>query len=135
MGGEYVSALHIEAERLRSKGLSMWHNELIWYSVISLSVCAALCEAFGTAAAPFFVLQSCTATLLFESVSYLEHYGLERRIVGDADQTQGKVGLLKKRYEPVTNMHSWDTAARITNTLLFKLQQHADHHANAGKRF
>ena len=32
-------------------------------------------------------------------------------------------------------MHSWDTAARMTNTLLFKLQRHADHHARAGKRY
>ena len=58
---------------------------------------------------------------------------LERRIVGEVGAAGAS--LLTKRYEPVTAMHSWDTAARITNTLLFKLQRHADHHAHAGKRY
>lgn len=131
--GEYASALHIEARRLRTKGLPWWQSEMLWYSVVSLAVCGALCRGIGAGAAPFFALQSLTAILLFESVNYLEHYGLERRVVGEAGAAGAS--LLTKRYEPVTAMHSWDTAARITNTLLFKLQRHADHHAHAGKRY
>ena len=74
-------------------------------------------------------------------MNYLEHYGLERREVVDSGAAEAgtdkahRPGVLRKRYEPVTAMHSWDTAARLTNTLLFKLQRHADHHAHAGKRF
>ena len=137
--GEYLSAWHIELNRLRTKRLPAWHNEMIWYTLVSAAICATLCKAFGSAAVPFFAIQSITAILLFESVNYLEHYGLERREVeGAADAGAEKThrpGLLQKRYEPVTAMHSWDTAARLTNTLLFKLQRHTDHHAHAGKRF
>jgi alkane 1-monooxygenase len=38
-------------------------------------------------------------------------------------------------YEGVTLEHSWDSPHRLTNMALFKLQRHADHHVNAGKRY
>merc|ERR1719350_390967 len=77
----------------------------------------------GPLAIPYFIGQSFVAVLLFESVNYLEHYGLERKEI--------KPG----QYEPVAPQHSWDTPARITNHVMFKLQRHADHHAHAGKRY
>ena len=79
--------------------------------------------AWGPRAVLCFALQALVAVLLFESVNYLEHYGLERR--KDA----------KGKYERVQPQHSWDSTARFTNHILIKLQRHADHHAHAGKRF
>ena len=80
--------------------------------------------AWGPRAVLCFALQALVAVLLFESVNYLEHYGLERR--KDARTS---------RYERVQPQHSWDSTARFTNHILIKLQRHADHHAHAGKRF
>jgi alkane 1-monooxygenase len=79
--------------------------------------------AFGMVAVKFFFLQAFWAIILFESVNYLEHYGLERR--------QNKNGT----HETVKPQHSWDSPARLTNMITIKLQRHADHHAHAGKRF
>lgn len=121
--GEFLSACELETGRLRRKGLPWWHNEIPHYFLCSASLCAGLVLAFGSKSLSFFVIQAAAAVLLFESVNYLEHYGLERR-----ETTPGV-------YETVQPQHSWDSPARLTNHVLFKLQRHADHHAHAGKRY
>jgi alkane 1-monooxygenase len=121
--GEFLSACRLEAARLRRKGLPWWHNEIPVYFLMSGGIALALAGLTGSAAVPLFVAQSFIAVLLFESVNYLEHYGLERR------------ELMPGQFEPVQPQHSWDTACRVTNHVMFKLERHADHHAHAGKRY
>lgn len=121
--GEFVSACHIEAARLKRKGLAWWHGEIPLYFVASLALALGLAGLAGSAALPFFLFQSAVAVLLFESVNYIEHYGLER------------VEVKPGEFEQVQPKHSWDAPTRVTNHLLFKLQRHADHHAHAGKRY
>lgn len=67
----------------------------------------------------FFLLQSIVAIVLLELVNYIEHYGLERRALGNG------------RYEKVTPIHSWNSAHKFSNLILFNLQRHSDHHALA----
>lgn len=122
--GEFMSAYHIEKARLKKKKLPFWENQIPVYFMFSMLICIGSAIAFGNQAIPFFVGQSTVGILLFESVNYLEHYGLERR-------QDPKTG----RYEPVQPRHSWDSPAKLTNMILIKLQRHADHHAHAGKRF
>ena len=122
--GEYQSAVRIEADRLRRKKLPFWKNEIPMYFAFSVALAAGYVWAFGPNSLGAFVGQSAVAILLFESVNYLEHYGLERR----RDPATGK-------HETVKPRHSWDSPAQITNMILIKLQRHADHHAHAGKRF
>jgi alkane 1-monooxygenase len=121
--GEFVSACRIEAARLQRKGLPWWHSEIPAYFMVSVAMALGLAAATGPLAAPLFLAQSAVAVLLFESVNYVEHYGLERR------------ELRPGEYESVQPQHSWDTPARITNQILLKLARHADHHAHAGKRY
>ena len=121
--GEFRSACEIESARLKKKGLPWWHNEIPMYFLASAGIAAALHVAFGATAVKFFFLQALWAIVLFESVNYLEHYGLERR------------RLKNGRHETVKPQHSWDSPARLTNMVTIKLQRHADHHAHAGKRF
>mmetsp|Transcript_105219 Transcript_105219/g.336697 ORF Transcript_105219/g.336697 Transcript_105219/m.336697 type:complete len:466 (-) Transcript_105219:8-1405(-) len=121
--GEFVNACRIEAARLRRNGLPWWHNEIPVYFLVSAGIALALACLTGPQAVPLFVAQSLVAVLLFESVNYLEHYGLERR------------ELKPGQYEQVQPQHSWDTACRVTNHVMFKLERHADHHAHAGKRY
>merc|ERR1712151_450230 len=121
--GEFLSACRIEAARLQRKGLPWWHSEIPAYFLVSAAIAFGLAAVTGPLAVPFFLAQSAVAVLLFESVNYLEHYGLERR------------ELQPGQYEPVQPQHSWDSPARITNHVLFKLERHADHHAHAGKRY
>lgn len=71
----------------------------------------------------FFLLQSVFGFSLLELVNYLEHYGMERRVLGFG------------HYERVTPKHSWNASQMVSNLLLFQLQRHSDHHANAHKRY
>ena len=57
------------------------------------------------------------------SANYIEHYGLERRLLPDG------------RYERTTHLHSWNADYALTNLLLFHLQRHSDHHAHAARRY
>ena len=43
-------------------------------------------------------------------MNYLEHYGLERRLLEDHPTE-----IHAKRYETVQPQHSWDSPARLTN--------------------
>ena len=38
-------------------------------------------------------------------------------------------------YERPGWFHAWDTADRLTNWMLFKIQRHPDHHTNAGRPY
>ena len=58
-----------------------------------------------------------------ETINYIEHYGLQRQ--------KDENGV----YESVNIMHSWNAPQRYTNYILFKLQRHSDHHANAYKPY
>mmetsp|Transcript_8335 Transcript_8335/g.25887 ORF Transcript_8335/g.25887 Transcript_8335/m.25887 type:complete len:566 (-) Transcript_8335:379-2076(-) len=130
--GELRSAADIERRRLLKKGLPFIHpcNELI--RLFSATTCVALLigTIFGAKACLFFCGQCAVALLLFESVNYLEHYGLERR------QHSDDISLpVEWRYEPVALRHAWDSPTRLVNTFILKLQRHADHHVHAGKRY
>ena len=121
--GEFRSACEIESARLRKKGLGWWQNEIPMYFMASAGMGLGLRAAFGATALNYFLIQAAWAIVLFESVNYLEHYGLERRRLPDG------------KHETVRPCHSWDSPARLTNMVTIKLQRHADHHAHAGKRF
>lgn len=80
---------------------------------------------FGLFAMAFNLLVSLLTTLMFETVNYLEHYGLSRKLINGSDSI----------YESVRITHSWNAPQVMTNYLLFKLQRHSDHHANSYKPY
>lgn len=90
---------------------------LLWSGVSAAIVVAACAISFHMFV--YFVLQSLVAIVLLEMVNYVEHYGLKR------DQ------LPNGRYEKVRPIHSWNSAHKFSNYLLFNLQRHSDHHSLA----
>lgn len=87
---------------------------------VGLALAFTLVSAYlGLKPLAFFILQSIVAIVLLELVNYIEHYGLERRALGNG------------RYEKVTPIHSWNSAHKFSNLILFNLQRHSDHHALA----
>ena len=120
-----ANAWRLEAERLRRRGLPWlhWRNELLgWYGLSALFALAAGL-ALGPRGVLFFLLQGLVAGATLEVINYIEHYGLHRRELGPG------------RYERVDARHSWNSDFRLTNWMLFQLQRHADHHANARRRY
>jgi alkane 1-monooxygenase len=119
------NAWRLEAQRLRQGGRRVWSldNEMLRWTALWLVLLAAFALWLGVAGALFFVAQGIAAAGTLEIINYVEHYGLERRAVAPG------------RYERVTHLHSWNAPQRIGNWLLFNLQRHSDHHANAWRRY
>ena len=61
--------------------------------------------------------------LFFETVNYLEHYGLTRKLKENGS------------YERVESMHSWNSDHAIGRSLLFEVTRHADHHFMASRKY
>jgi alkane 1-monooxygenase len=120
-----VKAWRLEAERLRGLGLPAWHrrNEVLWWHACSLGLAAGFGLTFGWPGLALFFAQSAAAVALLELINYVEHYGLERRLLPDG------------QYEPVSRMHSWNSAYRLTNLFLLQLQRHPDHHLFARRPY
>lgn len=123
--GGWRSAWALEAARLAGLGLpgAHWRNQMLWYAALPPALALGLGLAFGPAAALLYGIQAVAAILVLETVNYVEHYGLERRLVAP--------GV----YERVGPRHSWNSHRRLTNWLLLKLQRHSDHHVNPGRRY
>ena len=123
--GGYLSAWRLEAARLAGLGLPVLspRNQMLWFTGLPVAFTLGLTLAWGPAAGLLYVLQGLAAVLVLETVNYVEHYGLERRLVAPGC------------FEPVGLQHSWNSSRRLTNYLLLKLQRHSDHHVNPGRRF
>ena len=78
---------------------------------------------FGVRSVPFQVTQAAYAITLFESVNYIEHYGLKREKKANG------------QYERTLPEHSWNNNNVVTNLFLYQLQRHSDHHANPTRSF
>jgi alkane 1-monooxygenase len=117
VGGGFQSAWQIEAARQVRRGLhAPWRNRVLAGAVVSGAVTVTVALLCAPRAALFFVGQSAVAIGFLETINYIEHYGLRRRLLGP--------GV----YERVTPLHAWNSPHWLTNALLFNLQRHSDHH-------
>lgn len=125
LANNFRTGWQLEAQLLKRRNLPVisWHNELVrWYALTAaIAVCCTL--AFGFSGLAFFLAQGLLAITLLETVNYLEHYGLERKLKENG------------RYERTTHQHSWNSNYLLTNLITFQLQRHSDHHANPQRRY
>ena len=127
--GGLRSALRLEAQRLRRQGQSPWNpktylrNDVLNAWLMSAMWWGALITVFGPALIPLVVIQALYAWTTFETVNYLEHYGLLRQKTATG------------RYERCAPEHSWNSDHLVTNVFLYHLQRHSDHHANPTRRY
>ena len=122
--GSFRSAWRIEAERTRRLGIPWWslRHRMTRY-LATQAVLYAVLLAISPLAALYWAGQGLFAALLLETINYVEHYGLARR------------ELSPGRFERVRPWHSWNSAHRLTNWLLFNLQRHSDHHFLASRTY
>lgn len=120
-----VASWRLEAQRLRGLGLPVWHwrNELAGWTLVWLAMAVAAFAWLGAAGLVFFLVQGLVAAASLEVINYIEHYGLERRLLPDG------------RYERVAPAHSWNSDFALSNLMLFQLQRHSDHHAHPKRRY
>lgn len=120
-----ANAWRLEAQRLSRQGLPWmhWRNEMLRWSAAWLVLAALFTLWLGLPGLVFFVLQGVLAACSLEVINYIEHYGLERRLLGDG------------RYERTTHLHSWNSDYALSNLFLFHLQRHSDHHETPRRRY
>eukprot|EP01061_Rhynchopus_euleeides_P020712 TRINITY_DN3364_c0_g1_i2.p1 TRINITY_DN3364_c0_g1~~TRINITY_DN3364_c0_g1_i2.p1 ORF type:complete len:624 (+),score=188.52 TRINITY_DN3364_c0_g1_i2:70-1941(+) len=121
----FLEAWEIETKVLQKTGKGAFspENRIIQANFVTWVIALAYYNSFGWEAVPFFFLQGFIAAWIVDNTNYIEHYGLRRKEI--------RPGV----YERVGWLHSWDTPELLTNSLLFKIQRHPDHHTNAGRPY
>jgi len=110
----------METKRLEKRGYGFWHwkNDILQGYAIHAVFVGSLLFAFGLIMLPFLIIYLVIAWSQLTLANYVEHYGLLRE-----KKENG-------RYKPCEPIHSWNTNHIVSNSLLFHLQRHSDHHAN-----
>ena len=121
--GNFVNAWRLERVRLRQWRKSWLASPLAWTTAIDAAILLALAGSGQWHALVFWIVQSAFAVWLLETVNYIEHYGLARRIGPDG------------RPEPFGAAHAWNADHVLSNSMVANLQRHSDHHMHAWKSF
>jgi len=121
----YRQAWQIENRRLKEDGRSWFHvqNRMIIYTFLNIVLLGTLFFFFGSFGLICFLGAAVTGILLLETVNYIEHYGLLRKL-----NEHG-------RYEKVKRTHSWNSDHVVGKMMLFNLSRHSDHHYNGSKHY
>jgi len=121
----YLSAWEIAARDLRKKGKPVFslHNEMIQFHIIQLAFVTLIFLSFGWLTTLYFLAAAVIGMLLLETVNYIEHYGLQRKILDDG------------KYERAMPVHSWNSDHIVGRLMLFELSRHSDHHYLASRKY
>ena len=121
----YASAWHIANDESRKKtgsAISL-QNEMIQFQLIQLLFAGLIGWFFGTTALLGFVAAALMGIFMLETVNYIEHYGLQRKL-GNSGQ-----------YERAMPHHSWNSDHVVGRLMLFELSRHSDHHYLASRKY
>lgn len=123
--GQWFHAWSMEAQRLRKEGRSPWNirNRMYGWALLPTVLLGVTMMLLGSSIALLLVGQGLVAISLLELVNYIEHYGLSR--------VEIKPGVRER----VRAIHAWESRFLASNTVLFKLQRHADHHMLPHRRY
>jgi alkane 1-monooxygenase len=99
--GGYIESWKIENKRMRNKFNPLEHR-MIQSSLVTISIPWLIYSIFGFHSFIFFVISSFISIIFVELVNYIEHYGLERKM------------LKEEVYEKVNWEHSWDAPYRFS---------------------
>lgn len=121
----YISAWEIANADTRKKGHAAFSifNPMIIYLLIQSALIAGIVFYFGWMTAIYFLASAAIGILLLETVNYIEHYGLQRKM--------GQSG----QYERTLPSHSWNSDHVIGRLMLFELSRHSDHHYLASRKY
>ena len=125
VSGGWRSAWALERERLAKSGqpASTWGNVMVRYSLYQTIWLLAIFFALGWQALFGAIAVAIIGFLLLETVNYIEHYGLRRKI------------LATGRPEPVSPRHSWNSDHELGRIFLYELTRHSDHHFKSTRKY
>ncbi len=123
--GSWRNAWAIEHERLEKEGKPVlsWANEMVRFSLFQVLWLAGVLAVFGWKGLVGAVAVGVVGFLLLETINYIEHYGLRRRL------------LPSGRPEPVSPVHSWNSDHELGRIFLYELTRHSDHHYKSTRKY
>lgn len=123
--GTYVNAWLLENDRLRRTGKPVFSmaNEMIWMESGKIIYLGLVWYFFGWMGVCVAFLIAVVGILMLETVNYIEHYGLARRL------------LPSGFYEKITPRHSWNSNHELGRIFLYELTRHSDHHYKATRKY
>ena len=110
----YFSGVFVHAVRLSHQKPGRI-NEALALTAVSVLLALTLVLVAGVQALGFALITAVVAQTLVASIDYVEHWGLERKLI---DGKPERIGA----------QHIWDCANRISDALLFNLPRHSAHH-------
>ena len=121
----YISAWRLEEIKLKrfNKSFFSLNNEMILFQLIQLILIFSIYYLFGINILMYFIISALIGILVLETVNYIEHYGLQRKIKGDG------------KYERIQPYHSWNSNHPLGRLMLFELSRHSDHHYNSSRKY
>jgi alkane 1-monooxygenase len=123
--GTYVKAWQIQKKITSSEKISFLslRNDMLWFTIIQICYLLLVFNLFGLKVLLVAVFSGITGFLLLETINYIEHYGLQRKI------------LPSGRFERVTEKHSWNSNHVLGRIILYELTRHSDHHFKSSKEY
>lgn len=120
----YLSAWKLEKKRLsiQKKSFFSIRNEMIRFQLIQATLLISIFLIFGWQIMCFFIASAFIGILLLETVNYIEHYGLRRKLVNG-------------KYERTLPIHSWNSNHPLGRIVLFELSRHSDHHYISSRKY
>jgi alkane 1-monooxygenase len=125
ISGTYKKAWIIQ-KRLNKNRNTVWYsfkNDMLWFTLIQIIYLFTIYNIFGKLGLLVGTLAGIVGFLLLETINYIEHYGLQRKLLSNG------------RYERVTEKHSWNSNHILGRIILYELTRHSDHHAKAHKKY
>ena len=130
----YISAWHIANDETRKKArlndtvgqgkpAFSLYNEMVQFTLIQIAFLGLIFFVFSWLITLYFIAAAFIGILLLETVNYIEHYGLQRRLSGEG------------KYERTLPSHSWNSNHVIGRLMLFELSRHSDHHYLASRKY
>tara|TARA_B100002019_G_scaffold74573_1_gene64447 strand:- start:9 stop:617 length:609 start_codon:yes stop_codon:yes gene_type:complete len=122
---QYINAWKTQILILKrnNKSFISFQNDMIWYIVFQSLYLLFVFYLFGLKGLIVALIVGVISFLFLETINYIEHYGLERKI------------LPSGRYERVQLHHSWNSNHIIGRIVLYELTRHSDHHYSASKKY
>ena len=121
----YISAWKIQLKLLKvsKKSFLSFKNDMIFYTLFQFLFLVFIYFNFGLIITIYSIIMSIISFLFLETINYVEHYGLLRKI-----KPNGK-------YERVKPHHSWNSNHTVGRIVLYELTRHSDHHFKASKKY
>ena len=121
----YVSAWKIQLRLLKVSKLGFFSikNDMMFYTFFQILFLFLIYYNYGLTITAFSLLMSIVSFLFLETINYIEHYGLMRKMKPNG------------RYERVEPHHSWNSNHTVGRIVLYELTRHSDHHFISSKKY